>query len=58
MIVAETFPTFGTGLRSLLLALIALNETMGAVLFRRALVAAGEVAEGVTVVHEAKENPA
>jgi Kef-type K+ transport system membrane component KefB len=58
MIVAETFPTFGTGLRSLLLALIALNETMGAVLFRRALVAAGEVAEGVTVVHEATGNPA
>lgn len=44
MIVAETFPTFGASLRSLLLALIALNETVGAVLFRRALVAAGEVA--------------
>lgn len=43
MIIAETFPTFGGSLRSLLLALIALNETVGAILFRRALVATGEV---------------
>jgi len=60
MIVAETFPTFGAGLRSLLLALIALNETVGAVLFRRALVAAGEVAVGGAdiPVPEAEEHPA
>jgi Kef-type K+ transport system membrane component KefB len=62
MIVAETFPTFGADLRSLLLALIALNETVGAVLFRRALVAAGEmgdgeVRDGKTAVREA-EHPA
>lgn len=40
---AEAFPVFGVELRTLLLALIAFNETMGAVLFRRALVASGEV---------------
>jgi hypothetical protein len=62
MIVAETFPTFGADLRSLLLALIALNETVGAVLFRRALVAAGEMGDGEvrdseTAVREA-EHPA
>jgi Kef-type K+ transport system membrane component KefB len=52
MIVADAFPTFGAGLRSLLLALIALNETVGAVLFRRALVAAGEVVQGGAMSHE------
>ena len=40
---AEAFPSFGTGLQTLLLALIAVNESVGAVLFRRALVQAGEV---------------
>lgn len=54
MIVAETFPTFGASLRSLLLALIALNETVGAVLFRRGLVAAGEVMESGTDTHDVK----
>lgn len=52
MIVAETFPTFGTDLRSLLLALIALNETVGALLFRRALVASGEVVKGDHIPHD------
>lgn len=40
---AQAFPSFGVELQTLLLALIAVNETVGAVLFRRALVQAGEV---------------
>jgi Kef-type K+ transport system membrane component KefB len=43
-VVAEVFPTFGAELRTLLLALIALNQLVGPILFRRALVQAGEVA--------------
>jgi Kef-type K+ transport system membrane component KefB len=42
-VVAEVFPTFGAELRTLLLALIALNQLVGPILFRRALVQAGEV---------------
>jgi Kef-type K+ transport system membrane component KefB len=42
-VVAEVFPTFGTELRTLLLALIALNQLVGPILFRRALVQSGEV---------------
>jgi hypothetical protein len=42
-VVAEVFPTFGAELRTLLLALIALNQLVGPILFRRALVKAGEV---------------
>lgn len=42
-VVAEVFPTFGAELRTLLLALIALNQLVGPILFRRALVTAGEV---------------
>ncbi len=41
-VVAEVFPTFGAELRTLLLALIALNQLVGPVLLRRALVASGE----------------
>jgi Kef-type K+ transport system membrane component KefB len=42
-VMAEVFPSFGAGLRSMLLAFIALNESVGAVLFRRALVGSGEL---------------
>ena len=42
-VVAEVFPTFGTQLRTLLLALIALNQLVGPILFRRALIQSGEV---------------
>jgi Kef-type K+ transport system membrane component KefB len=41
-VVAEAFPTFGAELRTLLLALIALNQLGGPILFRRALVRSGE----------------
>jgi Kef-type K+ transport system membrane component KefB len=41
-IVASAYPERGEELRTLLLALIAVNETVGALLFRRALLASGE----------------
>jgi Kef-type K+ transport system membrane component KefB len=45
MIVGEAYGEMGEHLRTLLLALIAVNETVGPILFRRALVASGEVVE-------------
>jgi Kef-type K+ transport system membrane component KefB len=42
-VLAGVFPTFGVELRTLLLAFIALNQLAGPVLFRRALVEAGEI---------------
>jgi Kef-type K+ transport system membrane component KefB len=44
-IVAQAYPVRGAQLSSLLLALIAVNESIGPVLFRRALGAAGEVGD-------------
>lgn len=41
-IAAETYPQAGDEMRVLLLSLIAVNETVGPILFRRALDAAGE----------------
>lgn len=43
-IVAEAYPEQGVALATLLLALIAINETVGPILFRRALIATGESA--------------
>ena len=43
-IVAEAYGAMGEQLRNLLLALIAVNETVGPILFRRALTRAGETA--------------
>jgi Kef-type K+ transport system membrane component KefB len=43
-VVAEAYPEKGVPMASLILALIAVNETIGPILFRRALAAAGEVA--------------
>ena len=42
-IVADAYPGRGEALRGMLLALIALNETVGPILFRRALERAGEM---------------
>jgi Kef-type K+ transport system membrane component KefB len=42
-IAAEAYPQAGSGMRTLLLSLIAINETMGAILFRRGLARAGEL---------------
>jgi Kef-type K+ transport system membrane component KefB len=47
-IAAESFPRLGPPLRTLLLALVAVNETVGPLLFRRALAASGELAEAQT----------
>ena len=45
-IVAQAYPEQGQVLNALLLALIAINETVGPILFRRGLDAAGEVEAG------------
>jgi Kef-type K+ transport system membrane component KefB len=42
-IVAQAYPQLGAQLRSMLLALIAVNETVGPILFRRALAGSGEI---------------
>lgn len=44
-VVAEAYPEAGAALRTLLLSLIAVNETVGPILFRRALDRSGEVGE-------------
>ena len=44
--VAQAYPSRGEELRSLFLALIAVNETVGAILFRQALARSGELAAG------------
>jgi hypothetical protein len=41
--VASTYPTRGGEIRTLFLALVALNQAVGPILFRRALVQSGEV---------------
>lgn len=43
-IVVEAYPGMGTHLAALLLALVAINETLGPILFRRALERSGEIA--------------
>ena len=46
-VVAEAYPHRGEELRALFLALIAINETVGAVLFRQALARSGELRSDV-----------
>jgi hypothetical protein len=41
-VAAEVYPAVGGDMRTILLSVIAVNETIGAVLFRRALVRSGE----------------
>ncbi|MDP9349561.1 MAG: cation:proton antiporter [Gemmatimonadota bacterium] len=45
-IVAEAYPEQGALLGTLLLSLVAVNETVGPILFRRGLVASGEASSG------------
>ena len=45
-IVADSFPHLGPPLRTLMLGLVAVNETVGPLLFRRALAAGGELQAG------------
>lgn len=47
-IVAQAYPQLGAQLQGMLLALIAVNETVGPILFRRGLAASGEIREGAT----------
>jgi Kef-type K+ transport system membrane component KefB len=42
-ILAQSLPAIGQSLQVLVLAVIAINETLGAIFFRRALVSAGEI---------------
>lgn len=42
-ILAQSIPSIGQSLQVLILAVIAINETAGAIFFRRALVASGEI---------------
>ncbi|HET7565621.1 MAG TPA: cation:proton antiporter [Gemmatimonadaceae bacterium] len=44
-VVADAYPTRGAEMRTLFLAMIAINEIAGQILFRHALVASGEVQE-------------
>jgi Kef-type K+ transport system membrane component KefB len=45
-VIAKAFPTFGAGFRSFAVALVAINETIGPVLFKFALDRAGESGKG------------
>jgi Kef-type K+ transport system membrane component KefB len=45
---ADVFPTIGVEIKTLALALIAVNQVIGPVIFRRALVAAGEIEAQIT----------
>jgi len=58
-IVADAYPVRGAELSGLLLALIALNQTIGPILFRKALTAAGEIEPegGATASSGASERP-
>jgi len=42
-VVAHTYPSRGEGIRALFLALVAVNESVGSILFRRALDRSGEI---------------
>jgi len=47
-IVAEAYPEAAVSMRALLLAIIAVNGTLGPILFRRGLVGAGEIGGGTS----------
>jgi hypothetical protein len=55
---AESFPRRGPALQGLLLAVVAINETLGPILFRRALVEAGEVGSGDSETAQAADDRA
>jgi hypothetical protein len=44
-LLAERFPAVGIGAQAVIVGIIAVNETLGPILFRQALVRAGEVEE-------------
>jgi hypothetical protein len=45
-IVAQDFPAIGMGLQALTVGVVAVNTTIGPILFRRSLESAGELEEG------------
>jgi Kef-type K+ transport system membrane component KefB len=45
-VASASYPAAGGSMRTVLLTLIAMNETVGAILFRRSLQAAGEIGQG------------
>ena len=53
-IAANAYPQAGSGMRTLLLSLIAVNETLGAILFRRGLARAGELVPAAAPVAAAE----
>jgi hypothetical protein len=50
-VVAQTYPQRGGQIRALFLALVAVNQALGPILFRRALDRSGEIPTGATGHH-------
>jgi Kef-type K+ transport system membrane component KefB len=59
-VIEKTFPSFGAGFRSMAVAMVAINETVGPVLFKFALDRAGESGKGTLEkgFHEAEHSAA
>lgn len=57
IVIARAFPSFGPALRSLCIAVVALNEVVGPVLFKLALDRTGETAVGQEVAPTAEPSP-
>ena len=53
-VVAEVYPTRGAQIQTLFLAVLAINQTIGPILFRQALVKSGEVVSGDAVEAQAQ----
>ena len=57
-VLAEVYPGRGAEIRTLFLTVIAVNETIGPIFFRHALVASGEITDaGMTLEPETTEEP-
>ena len=54
-VVADVYPSRGGELRALFLSVIAINETLGPILFRTALVRSGEIAESTPAAAGARQ---
>ncbi len=57
IVIERTFPTFGPGLRSLCIAVVAVNEVIGPILFKLALDRSGETATGSAPRASAADHP-
>jgi hypothetical protein len=58
LIVAGEFPTWGATMQTMIVALIAIHQLVGPVLFRAALARAGEIGRMDAGADEAQESPA